>query len=940
MKKKILIPSFGFLLLFFSSSFAGIKENGVEVRASSRMFEEAQPGKIISISFQVTNHTDAEVELDQELTLPAGWQRITAKDSPLRLEPQKQQISVVAFLIPLTSPAGSYQISYSVTDLKDYDNTDSDTISVLILPVGKLELSTDSKPEWVLAGQVYRVGLQLVNRGNYRTDVKLQIKSYPDYPVRAESTEMALEAGSSRSIDLEVKTDEKIKQKTRQILEITAVPKKSSGEAVSITQTVSVEIIPPVTEQADLCNKIPGQMGIAFTGGEGKGVFQIELAGRGSVDREGKRKLDFLVRGPDIQSQNHWGKRDELRLSYLSKNLDLHLGDRSYLLSPLTDRQSYGRGAELDLRQGRFAFGTFYLKRRWGNPNTSKTGAYLSYEPNAKLSLKGNFMFKDMKRPLSFLDYRASIFSLQTGIKPHPEMCLNLEWGLSQSNKGGKASDFAFRMDIHGHLSNQIDYSWERIFAGPRYLGDINDTDYKSGTLNFPVYRKLRGGILYRDYGNNLDADSSKGLSNREITYQAGISYSLTTSAQICLDLINLSREDVALPAAYMCEETTVRLRLAKTMSKFNLSTDVERGRFEDQTKGTHSDNLERYSLFANFTPRLGPSVNFNARFGHSCFTGNLERTKSLSTSSFWGMGKRVSLNLNYRWDRFGSDRKQTQNSILSTLTLTLPNNRSMIFKIQWSELGNEKGKDVSYLAVYNLPLEIPTGKRKSTGVLKGRVYDIEGLVKTPHPKVVLTAQGITAITDDQGEFLFPALEPGISYVQLERSSIGLDRVTVEYLPLPVEIKSRGETAVEIGVVRSCRISGRVKASTSAAENDRSRVRTGSDDHRLWIGPEGEESLEKENLENKLSNDLVELSDGKEHLRQLTDQNGGFSFEDLRPGKWILKIHDDILSSHYHLEQKEFEIELKPGEKKEVTVRILPDLRPIQIIDEGKIINK
>jgi len=30
----------------------------------------------------------------------------------------------------------------------------------------------------------------------------------------------------------------------------------------------------------------------------------------------------------------------------------------------------------------------------------------------------------------------------------------------------------------------------------------------------------------------------------------------------------------------------------------------------------------------------------------------------------------------------------------------------------------------------------------------------------------------------------------------------------------------------------------------------------------------------------------------------------------------------------------------KENPKKEVTVRVLPDLRPIQIIDEGEIINK
>jgi hypothetical protein len=37
------------------------------------------------------------------------------------------------------------------------------------------------------------------------------------------------------------------------------------------------------------------------------------------------------------------------------------------------------------------------------------------------------------------------------------------------------------------------------------------------------------------------------------------------------------------------------------------------------------------------------------------------------------------------------------------------------------------------------------------------------------------------------------------------------------------------------------------------------------------------------------------------------------------------------------LGQKESEIELKPGEKKDVEVHVLPRLRPIHIIEEGKI---
>jgi hypothetical protein len=224
--------------------------------------------------------------------------------------------------------------------------------------------------------------------------------------------------------------------------------------------------------------------------------------------------------------------------------------------------------------------------------------------------------------------------------------------------------------------------------------------------------------------------------------------------------------------------------------------------------------------------------------------------------------------------------------------------------------------------------------------VLKVRLYDKEGSSKTPVPKVILTTQGATAITDNQGEFIFPSLEPGTYFLQLERSSIGLDRVPTAKFPLSIEVKQGKAAEIEIDVVRSCRISGRVKVLPSAPDKKQSGVQMRFGDSLLWIGPSEKDGFEKENSVKRSENTLVELTDGKENLRQLTDQNGGFGFEDIRPGKWVLRVHDDNLPSRYYFEQKEFEIELKPGEKKEVEVHVLPRLRPIQIIEEGKIRNR
>jgi hypothetical protein len=935
MMKRTFVSSVSLLLLLFSSSFAEIKGNGVEVRASSQKLEETKPGGIVTTSFLVSNYTGSEEEFLEELMLPAGWQKIVSQDFPLKLKPQEQQISVVAFLVPLTSPAGRYQISYSLKSQRDYSIADGDTISVVVLPVEKLELLVEDRPEKVLAGEVYQIGLRVVNRGNCQIGLRLQIKSTPEYPIKIDPSEIALEAGNSQVIKLKVDTDKKIKQRTRQIIEIEAKPEESRKDFASAKQTISVEVIPEVTEKPDLYHKLPSQVALVYAGGEKRREFQVEFSGLGSLDKEGKHKIDFLFRGPDIHEKSRWGKRDELTVSFLSRHLDLHFGDRSYLLSPLTERQSYGRGVEADIRPGKFGLGAFFLENRWGKPKTSKVGAYLSYDFNAKFHLRGNFLIKGMKRPFSFRDYDGRIYSLQTGFKPVKETRLNLEYGFSQSEKEGESNDFAFRVDLAGHIFNQISYSLERTFAGSKYLGYVNDADYKSGTLSFPLYRKLRGELFYRTYENNLDVDSTKGTANREKTYQSSISYSFASGTQISLDYKNLFREDRVLPADYNYEETTVKLRITEIVSKFSLSTDVERGGFEDKIKAIKSDNLERYSFYANFNASYWHSYSFYARIGHSSFTGSPERTKSLGISSFWHIKKKISLSLNYRWDESALNRSQRQNNLFSTLSYSLPHSHALVFRSQWSVSKQGSEKDFSFLAMYNIPLEIPLTEKNSTGVLKGGVYDKEGSSKKPVPKVILTAQGATAITDNNGEFIFPSLEPGTCFLQLERSSIGLDRVPTEKFPLLIEVRHRKAAEIEIGVVRSCRISGRVKVLPSAPDKKQSGEQMRSGDSLLWIGPG-----EKGSLLKILGNTLVELTDGKENLRQLTDQNGGFSFEDLRPGKWILKVHDEDLSSQYYLEQKEFQIELKPGEKKEVVVRVLPRLRPIQIIEEGEIRNK
>jgi len=255
--KKISFLSLCFLTLLFSLTLAQDNSRGVRVRSSSPEIVEVEPGRIITGTFLISNYTGEEEDFTEELKLPDGWQEITPRESPLNLRPDQQQVRVVAFFIPTTSPAGRYQIGYLIKSQRDYNIADSDSISVVVLSIIKLEIIVEARPEFVIAGEVYEVRFSLVNKSNISTTIKLTAKSNPVFPLKMEPSELSLEAGKSQSIKLEIKTDEKLKQRIKNTIEIKVETEELKSGATSACQTVSVDVIPRVSGEFEPYHKLP-----------------------------------------------------------------------------------------------------------------------------------------------------------------------------------------------------------------------------------------------------------------------------------------------------------------------------------------------------------------------------------------------------------------------------------------------------------------------------------------------------------------------------------------------------------------------------------------------------------------------------------------------------------------------------------------------------------
>jgi hypothetical protein len=141
----------------------------------------------------------------------------------------------------------------------------------------------------------------------------------------------------------------------------------------------------------------------------------------------------------------------------------------------------------------------------------------------------------------------------------------------------------------------------------------------------------------------------------------------------------------------------------------------------------------------------------------------------------------------------------------------------------------------------------------------------------------------------------------------VDRLSLGLDRVPDVPMPLRVEVGDGGTARLDVRLARSTRVLGSVRRAPHAGEAG------------------GEAGVE------------VTLSRGTERHRQTTDSRGGFDFPDLAPGQWLLTARHPALPANHSLAPDSLRMELAPGERREVALRVVARARPVRIIAGGEV---
>ncbi len=906
----------------------------IEVRPTGKELIETEPRQIVTTAFRITNSTDKKREFISEVKLPKGWALIT-KDFPFELNPNETDTKLVSFFVPQATLAGKYEITYLVRDRKYPSIRDFYTIYAVVLPVVKLEVQLLDAPEAVIAGEDYKASFVIVNQSNTENAVRIKIDSSGNLPFAVDADTFRLAPGESKKVNVTVKTDTEITEILRHRLQLTVEAVEDSKTKAEAKSASSVEILPRISGVEDNFHRIPAELTFRYVSQkneERQSGLQTELRGGGTLDEEGKKHIQFRFKGPDIQEKTTFGERDEYFLELRTEDYELGFGDRSYSLSSLTENYLYGRGLEGKLNiNDDFSLGAYHMKTRWREPATEETAAYMDYLINDKYKVGMNYLRKNRDGKVS------NITSVEGELEPFKNTQLDLEYALGP---GGTKEDNAYLTRLYGR-SNWLRYYLKLTHAGPDYPGYYSGFDYVSGGVTLPIDKHLRLNASFRRQKNNLDLDPSFYSAPLEKYYQFGLDYKMKTNTTFSFDWLSRDRRDQLDSPKFDYQDNTFRFGVGQSFKKLTLRGSAELGETKNKLDHTTSDS-EKYTASAHFSPTNKQSYSGYLYYDkNSDFTGEDRRSTTVGVSARYKIAKRTSFSYALRTNDYQGSAQGGRDNLELRLSHTFANeNKLSILARQIRYKNSNSEDDTAVMIQYTIPLGPPVARKKSIGSVKGHVYDRE--TQNAIGNAILRLNGSTAVTDKAGNFRFPSVRPGIYHLSVDTASIGMNRIPTRKTPIKLTVRGGKKTSVIIAVTQAARLLGRIMVygyEKNVNKTTLSEKPSNTNEPRYVVGKdsgygEGDKLVE----DHGLANTIVELRNSSEVRRTVTDSQGCFEFEEVRPGKWTLKIYSDNLPEYHYFEKDIFELELKPGQRKEISAKALPQKRRIRIIAEPQTI--
>lgn len=846
----------------------------------------AMPSATISMALRVTNDGAEPVALRPNVSVPADWSAPTGS-IPFALAAGETDSWIVSIRVPARAPAGRYVIGLAAIDSNNVERL-RDSLVVEVSAKRGLELSLTNRPTYSVSGDAFRSTFLLQNRGNVPTRVSLRGTSGLGGVVTLEETSLSLGAGEEKAINVNVATHLKGQEARDEVVEVFAMD--LGDTSVTAFASSRVTIVQEANSSEPL-HKVASQLRLRAAD-RSAGVSPFELIGNGLLRDGGTEQLSFVMRGSAGRS-SQFGDQDEYRIQVDGTHYTARAGDAFYKASELTNSGQAGFGGGLEIREGAFSAGAFAQKFRFQFDGASERAAYVKASADS--------VYGAPQVTVSGLSRTGGSFAgtvVSSGLTMTPVAGATLEMEVAGSN-GFLGRGLARTARISG--GDLIRYDLGHVDGDDEFAGVARGQQHDYFSV---AYRPLTDVQLTATTG----AHRSSGVT---LGFLAPQRYNSTTLEAAYKSQYTLQLSDVTRESSILALDVNEYQRGFLAKSEQNVGAARIWG---GAGAGVASNAVGEQHTYHEV--QLGMS----ATSGGNSFSAYGETSKGMSITR--GVSHLLTIGADTRLRLMpatyltlsgfsasvldGGDRYAQADA---TLSQYLSTGATVSLRVRVSTINDGQGRQVAF-AEYSTPLQMPTGRARSAGRVRGRVVDQETGRGVSGTLVRLGPQA--AITDDEGRVAFAGLPAGQYRLSIAQQRTQTPTVFTGDATVIVDSTRRVPTTFALAVQRAGTVEGTVRQTSVARTNLQNAPDSLAD-----AGPLGAITLA-----------LIGVRDT---VYASTDANGSFRFAEVSGGSWVLKVASEAPLG-LRWEPAEIEVSVEPGATRTIEFRQVPRRRAVQMI--------
>lgn len=858
------------------------------------------PGMSTSIPFSLQNNSQENKVYDISVTTSSSYIIPILEKGELQIPSQETSVYLVPLRISAETTQGEYSITLNIAD-RSSGLSFTKTSYITISPNRKLSLTALDSPEFIRAGETIYASFLLKNNGNITEHLILESKN----SIIDHDSSMILGPNEAKTITIHKTTNPELGQNEYQNLNLSVYSKDNPKEHQTVYISTQVISVKPANQ--DIYHRLPVVASLSFVGMKNMGVyndgFQGEIYGKGTLDKENKNQIEFHAATHNPIELNTFTQYEEYFLNYKRDNLFIHLGDKTYSSSYLTEFARYGRGAEIRYNFNKLSIGGFYNRPRFFRDIKDEFNIYSALKIRKESEISVGYLYKMPMREESIstnigLNSEAHLPYTKGKFKVSKNINISGEFAYS-TTKRAEGTAYMAQVEVNfDKLNGNLAY----MKASPQFAGYFTNTHTLSGYLQYRLTKRISVLANYMQDAKNFQRDTLFLAAPYRKFLQYGIQYKYLAKGSILINHGFQKYQDRLEPKQFDYYERFFRVSVDQRIGIFQINLEGQFGNTDNYLTGVngHSSlyaanlSFEKFrtffSLFGSYavTSRYQLQNQKQFYYGARVFSKFSEKT---SVSIFYQN--------NYIPEEYFKDRNLFEFLFHQQL---FPGNEldlSGRYSLQRGQIGD---KDFIFSVRYTWRPNIPVQKTAQYTSLSGNVGNL-GIKKTDGIRLMLG--NYLSVTDKDGNYIFKNVIPGNYFLEIDRSTTAINDIPTVVFPAAVSLINE-ENIFNFGLTTAAKVQGYIRLSETE-EKSLPDI----------------ETIQFKKGRNKRESIIIEAISNDQTYRKVCFIEEDFDFTYLRPGDWTIKLYRNGLDKRYKILNDKFQFTLKPSEVKKIDIQIV-----------------